>query len=132
MLRLEKRFFWKDSSCHSFIWEIKSHFQPIIGMLVTAMSCQPGVVGDPERTLIQDFASISRPASAASPALSRAFLADPTLWDRSVDPRPPALRKGLGLFDLGRRQTPARKRTERFGDGRRASLRSRTGSTRTI
>src|ERR1700746_3969387 len=51
--------------------EMESHFQPTTsygGVLGTAMSCQPGVVGDPERTLIQDFASISRPASAALPA----------------------------------------------------------------
>jgi hypothetical protein len=65
------KLFLKDSSCHSFVWEIKSHLQPITGyggVLGTPMSCQPGVMGDPERTLIQDFASISRPASAASPA----------------------------------------------------------------
>jgi hypothetical protein len=60
---------FEDSSCHSFIWEIKGYFQPITGdggMLGTAMSCQPRVVGGPERTLNQDFASISRQASAAS------------------------------------------------------------------
>jgi hypothetical protein len=68
MGKIFRRLFLKDNSCHSFIWEIKSHFQPITGyggVLGTAMSCQRGVVGDPESTLIQDFASISRPASAA-------------------------------------------------------------------
>ena len=48
--------------------EVESHFQPITrqgGVLGTAMSSWPGVVRDPENTLIQDFASISRPASAA-------------------------------------------------------------------
>jgi hypothetical protein len=38
-------YFLKDNSCHSFIWEIKSHLQPITGyggVLGTAMSCQPG------------------------------------------------------------------------------------------
>jgi len=66
--------FLNDSSCHSFIG-VESHFQLITGyggVLSTAVSCQPGVVSDPESTLIQDFASISRPASAASRPLSRA------------------------------------------------------------
>ena len=117
--------------------EIKSHFQPITGyegVPGKAMSCQPGVVRDPERTLNQDFASISRPASAASPALSRAFLADPELWDRSVDTASSfAQRTWLVRFrPASNLCTPARKRTERFGDGRRASLRSSTGSTRTL
>jgi hypothetical protein len=45
----------KSFSAYNRLWRV----------LGTAMSCQPGVVGDPERTLIQDFASISRQASAA-------------------------------------------------------------------
>jgi len=52
-------------------------------VLNTAMSCQPGVVGDPDSTLIQDFASISRPASAASRALSRAVGRFPARAPRS-------------------------------------------------
>jgi hypothetical protein len=48
-----------------------------------AMSCQRGVVGDPESTLIQNFASISRPASAASRALSRAVGRSPARAPRS-------------------------------------------------
>jgi hypothetical protein len=45
--KYSKDYFLKDSSCHSFIWESKSHFQPITGyegVLGKAMSCQPGVV----------------------------------------------------------------------------------------
>jgi hypothetical protein len=56
-------YFGKTAHVILFIWEIKSHFQPITIMEVqgTTMSCQPGVVSDPERTLNQDFASISVP-----------------------------------------------------------------------
>src|ERR1700746_195477 len=46
--------FLNDSSCHSFIG-VESHFQLITGyggVLSTAVSCQPGVVSDPESTLI--------------------------------------------------------------------------------
>jgi hypothetical protein len=69
----------------------------------------------PKSTLNGDFASISRPASTASPALSRAFLADPELWDRSVDTAS-SLRKDLACsISAGvKLRTPARKRTERF------------------
>src|SRR5271169_1137761 len=120
-----------------FIWGDQKSFSAYNGyggVLGTTMSCQPGVVSDPERTLNQDFASISRPASAASPASSRAFLADPELWDRSVDTASSfAQRTRLVRFrPASNLCTPARKRTERFGDGRRASLRSSTGSTRTL
>jgi hypothetical protein len=95
---------------HSFVRKIKSHFQPITGyggVLGTAMSCQPGVVGDPERTLNQDFASISRPASAHH---QRCFAPSSRTQNCGTgrSTRPPALRKGPGLFDLGRRQTYAR------------------------
>src|SRR4029077_21208217 len=94
------------------------------------MSCQPGVLGHPERTLTQDFASISPPASPASPALSRAFLANPELWDRSVDKASSfTQRTWLVRFrPASNLCTPARKRTERVGDGPRASFGSSTGS----
>jgi hypothetical protein len=66
--------------------------------------------------------------------LPRNFLADPTLWDRSADTvssfaRRTWLVRSRPASNLG---TPAGKQTERFGDGRRASLRSPTGSTRTL
>jgi hypothetical protein len=39
----------KSSSAYNRLWRGAG----------TAMSCQPGVVGDPQRTLIQDFTSIA-------------------------------------------------------------------------
>src|SRR5271169_1183580 len=52
-----------------FIWGDQKSFSAYNGyggVLGTTMSCQPGVVSDPERTLNQDFASISVPSLALS------------------------------------------------------------------
>src|SRR5260370_31420965 len=66
--------------------------------------------------------------------LLRNFVAEPTLWDRSADTASSFAQRTwlVRSRPASNLCTPAGKRTERFGDGRRASLRSPTGSTRTL